>query len=266
MKVYISSDIEGVTGITAWEETARESADYRWFRDRMAIETRAACEGALAAGADEIVVKDAHETGRNLEPDDLPEPCRLIRGWSGHPLCMVQELDETFDAVAFIGWHGAASDGGNPLAHTLDSSTVHEIRIDGVRASEFRIHAFAAGTFGVPVVFVSGDASLCAEVEELCPSIRTCAVKTGHGAATHSRHPDVVYPEIRNGMREALEGDRRACLITPPEHAEVEVVYHDQVLAYRRSWYPGAKLASPTTVRYAAEGWFEAMRFLAFVT
>lgn len=266
MKVYLSVDIEGVTGITAWEEARKEHPDYPPFRDRMAAEARAACEGALRAGATELLVKDAHGTGRNLRACDLPAPARLIRGWSGHPLCMLQELDATFDAICLVGWHGAASAGRNPLAHTLSSRNVQEIRLDGVRASEFRLHALAAAELGVPVVFVSGDEGLCAEVAAFASGTRTVATGVGFGASTRSEHPDLVRAAIAEGVAAAIGSDRGACLVTAPKGPVVEVVYKDQALAYRKGFYPGAELVAPNCVRFAAASMFEVMRFLNFVT
>ncbi|HEX7107799.1 MAG TPA: M55 family metallopeptidase, partial [Aestuariivirga sp.] len=103
MKVYISVDIEGVAGITHWDETNKAHIDYPEFREQMTREAVAAIEGARAAGATEIWVKDAHETGRNLMTSMLPDDVRIIRAWAGHPLCMLQELDETFAAVMMVG-------------------------------------------------------------------------------------------------------------------------------------------------------------------
>ncbi len=266
MKVYLSVDIEGVTGITAWEEARKEHPDYPPFRNRMAREAAVACEGALQAGATEILVKDAHGTGRNLRAEDLPAPARLIRGWSGHPLCMLQELDATFDAVCLVGWHGAASSGLNPLAHTLSSRNIQEIRVDGVRASEFRLHAMAAAEMGVPVVFVAGDEGLCAEVQAYAPATTVVSTGVGFGASTRSEHPDAVLEAIRDGVAAAVAGDRGACLVAAPAHPVVDVVYKDQALAYRKAFYPGATLAAPNAVRFEAASVFEAMRFLNFVT
>jgi D-amino peptidase len=72
----------------------------------------------FAAGAKEIVIKDAHATGRNIIASRLPACARLVRGWSGHPLAMVQELDESFDALVLVGYHSKAGTQDNPLAHT----------------------------------------------------------------------------------------------------------------------------------------------------
>lgn len=92
MKVYISVDIEGVAGITHWDEAEKAHPDYPEFREQMTREAVAAIEGAQAAGAKEIWINDAHDSGRNLITSMLPADMHLIRSWAGHPLCMVQEL------------------------------------------------------------------------------------------------------------------------------------------------------------------------------
>ena len=90
MKIYISADIEGVTGVTHWDETDLTKGEYNQFREQMTAEVVAACEGALEAGATEIWVKDAHDSARNIIAAKLPQAAKLIRGWSGHPFIMVQ--------------------------------------------------------------------------------------------------------------------------------------------------------------------------------
>ncbi len=80
MKIYISADIEGVCGSTVWPEAERDKQPYIEFQNQMTAEVKAACEGALAAGAKEIVVKDAHATGRNIIAGELPRAVKLIRG------------------------------------------------------------------------------------------------------------------------------------------------------------------------------------------
>ena len=105
MKAYLSVDIEGVAGIAHWDEAFKREPDYAEFQDRMTQEAVAACEGALAAGATEIWVKDAHGSGRNIAQEALPVEATLIRGWSNHPLGMVQELDDTFDVHTEVRLH-----------------------------------------------------------------------------------------------------------------------------------------------------------------
>ena len=164
MNVFVSADIEGVCGITAWEEARKDHPSYGPFRRQMQAEVAAACEGALAAGATALTVKDAHGSARNLVASELPTPTQLIRGWSGHPYGMVQGLEDSHRAALFIGYHGRAGGGGNPLAHTMSSQRLAEVRINGEPASEYRIHAWACALEGVPVAFVSGDQALCEEV------------------------------------------------------------------------------------------------------
>lgn len=266
MKIFLSADIEGVTGITDWNEANLEHAQNAEFRERMTAEVVAACEGALAAGASEILVKDAHWTGRNLLAERLPREAYLLRGWSGHPYSMVQGLDRSFDAALFIGWHSGGSRSGNPLAHTLRSSTLMGIRINGHWASEYLLHAYTAALEGVPVAFVSGDEELCAEVHEVSPETATVAVSRGIGAATIARHPAAARDALRAGVQRALAQPLRVRALKLPPVFEVQVVHKDQRSAFRASFYPGARLLDPHTLGFNTGEWFEVMRLLQFVT
>lgn len=265
MKVYISVDIEGCAGITHWDETKKPHEDYPEFREHMTREALSAIEGAKAAGATEIWVKDAHETGRNLIAAMFPEDIRLIRSWQGHPLCMVQELDETFDAVLMIGYHAAAGSEGNSLAHTL-SLDAAEIRINGHRASEYYVHALASSMLGVPTVFVSGDKGLMDEIEAVNPHVGRCAVKEGRGQSTVSLTPAAACKAIREGAAKALKGDRKASLLQIPEHIVLEITYNNPVLAARHRWYPGAEHIGNRTIRFETEHYFDVLRMLNYVT
>ena len=265
MKVYISADIEGTTGITNWEEADKTHATYQEFRERMTDEVVAACEGAIEAGAKEILIKDAHDSGRNILQQDLPDCAQLIRAWSGHPFCMMQELDESFDAALLVGYHSMAGDEGNPLAHTL-SGKVSRMRLNGAPTSEFLIAAYAAASVNVPVVFVSGDRLLGKHVESHNPGIVTVATSEGKGPSTISRAPKAVCAEIREGVERALKGDLRKCLLKLPERFTLEIEYSDPVSAYKFSWYPGCEHIGNRTVRLETRDYFEVLRALMFIT
>ncbi|MDE2030040.1 MAG: M55 family metallopeptidase [Alphaproteobacteria bacterium] len=265
MKLYISADIEGIAGITNWNEASPEHADYAQFRKLMTEEVVAACEGAKAAGATDIWVKDAHNTGRNLLLEDLPDYVTLIRSWSGSPASMLQDLDESFDAVAMIGWHARAGAEQNPLAHTL-SLKVEQIRINGTPVSEFGVFSRLAEHYGVPTVFLSGDAGVCAEVKNYNPAITTVSVGKGRGPSTISLTPQAARKQIREGIEKALRGDLRACCIALPKNFTVEVAYNTPTDAYKFSWYPGAQHSGERTIKFEAPDFFEACRFLQFVT
>ena len=116
MTVVISVDIEGTAGIASWEESLKVGPDHAVHRAIVTAEAVAGCEGAAEGGASEIWVRDAHESGRNTDPEAPPSGVRLVRGWSGHPLMMLQELDASVDAVGTVGWHGPAGAGGHPLS------------------------------------------------------------------------------------------------------------------------------------------------------
>lgn len=264
MKIYISADIEGITGITHWDEASKNKADYRAFQEQMTDEVVAACEGALNAGATEILVKDAHGTGRNIITARLPEEAKLIRGWSGHPFCMIQELDDTFQAAVLIGYHSRAGSDANPLAHSL-STSIDYMNINGIFASEFLLHTYAAALVDVPVVFVSGDEGLCWDVSALNERIQTLAVNSGIGNSTISMHPKLAVKKIKEGVETALRGNVVLCKISLPEYFTMEIRYKDHSKAYRASYYPGATRAGTHTITFETTDYFEILRMLLFV-
>ncbi len=264
MKVYISADIEGITGATHWDETDKKSPDFEQFQKQMTAEVVAACEGALKAGATEIWVKDAHATARNIIASKLPREVRLVRGWSGHPFSMVQGLDETFQVGLMIGYHSAAGSDSNPLAHTI-TGRVAFIKINDCYASELLLHAYAAALVNVPIVFVSGDAGICKEAEAINPNIITTAVKQGLGNSTASIHPHLAVEKIQAGVQTALEGDVSSCHIQMPKRFYVEIKYKNHAPAYQSSFFPGASLKEPHTIQFESDDYFEVLRLFLFV-
>lgn len=263
MKIYISADIEGITGVTNWDETDLHKEDSKIPREQMTAEVVAACEGAIQAGANEIWVKDAHNAARNIIASKLPQTARLIRGWSGHPFMMLQELDDTFQAVLLVGYHSRAGAGTNPLAHTMSGKVTHLLLNDHY-ASEFLIHAYAAASLHIPVVFVSGDRGLCDEVALLNPHIRTVAVKEGIGASTVNIHPDLATARIREATAEALRHDITLCQIPVPGHFSIQLRYREHAQAYSGGFFPGARQIDPFTVQFDTDSYFEVLRFLLF--
>ena len=264
MKVYLSADIEGVTGVTHWDETDRLKSDYIEFREQMTAEVSAACEGALQAGAAEIWVKDAHASARNLIASRLPKQTHLIRGWSGHPFSMVQELDESFHAMLMVGYHSRAGSGENPLAHTF-SGNIANLQINGSYASELQIHAYTAAYVNVPLVFVSGDEGICEEAALLIPQIATLAVKRGVGDASVNIHPHLAVEKIFERVQKALQDDVSKCRLPLPGQFAVEITYKDHAIARKASFFPGAVLKQPHTIGFESDDYFEVLRLFAFV-
>lgn len=264
MKVFISSDIEGTCGINHWDETHHNHADVKYFEKQMTREVSAACEGAFAAGAEDVLVKDAHGTARNILPDELCPKARLHRGWTGHIFQMMSGLElEKFDAVLFTGYHSAAASGGNNLSHTKNTRN-EIILLNGKPLSEFRLNSYIAGMLDIPVCFISGDENICKEAKALIPNIHTVAAFKGVGGATISAHPDTVVAAIREEAEKALSGDWKACKVPMPEDFEVIIRYREQAMAYSKSFYPGAELYDDKSVRFYHKDFMETLRFLTF--
>jgi D-amino peptidase len=177
---------------------------------------------------------------------------------------MVQYLDESFNALIMIGYHSRGGSGDNPLAHTI-TGRLARIKINDDDVSEFILHAYAAALVNVPVILVSGDASLCEEVKLFNPYISTVPVKHGAGNSTVSIHPLLAVNQIREGAKKALEGDLSQCMIELPEHFSVAITYKDHARAYHASFYPGANLKEPHTIQYETDDYFEVLRIVAFV-
>jgi D-amino peptidase len=264
MRLFISADIEGVTGINTWSETNKSNPDYSEFREQMTREVVAACEGALTAGATEIVVKDAHDSGRNLKVEDLPKEAKLIRNWSRHPYSMVWGIDESFDAIAYIGYHSPAGSNDNPLAHTMSSSTVHEMLLNGELCSEFMLHSLVARSHGVPSIFLSGDAGICKRAKDLDQEIETVATIQGTGNATFSHHPKVTAEQIKAGVENALKKNLAQYSLALPEHFILDTRFTKHADAFRASHYPGAKSLAAHVTRFETDKIMDVMRFIMF--
>lgn len=264
MKVFISADIEGTAGIAHWDEAERTHPDWAEFRALMTAEVVAACEGARAAGATEVVIKDAHDSGRNLILDRLPDYARIVRGWSGHPDAMMFGLDAGFAAAVYTGYHSRAGSEANPLAHT-SNLRISRLLLNGEVASEFTINALCAAGYGVPSVFLSGDAGICAEARAMVPGLSTVETLAGDGNATTSISPARSCRLIREGVEAALSGDLSRALPERAERYEVVIEFNTPTSAYRAAWYPGAKAHGPRAVAFAHADFAEILRALLFL-
>ena len=213
MKVLISTDMEGTCGVTSWVQVMppeyggepASTVEYERARLRLTREVNAAVEGALAAGADEVIVNESHDGMRNLIPEELHPDIRFITG-NDKPLGMVQGIQEAgIEALFFTGYHAKAGTPNAPLAHTW-TGYVNDVRIDGRSTGEFGINALVAGHFGVPVTLVTGDDKAVAQVRELLGE-QVVGVVVKEGYSTYSAihlHPTRAQELIRQGAEEAI--------------------------------------------------------------
>ena len=262
-RIFLSADMEGTCGIVHWEETGKNKPDYTPFARQMTREAAAACEGAISGGAEEILVKDAHDSARNIEPAELPEQARIFRGWAENPLCMMAGLDESFSGVFFTGYHSAAGVNGNPLSHTMNTQNIF-VKINGELASELMINSLAAAMLKVPVLLVTGDKALCEWITSVNPNILTVPVNEGTGKGAVSIHPNVAVRRIREAAQRAMTLDGSKCMFPLPEHFVVEICFRDHAAAYSNSFYPGCVQTDARTVRFEADNYWEVLRFFHF--
>lgn len=262
-KLYISADIEGTCGIAHWQETNTNNEYSVYFQTQMTKEVAAACKGALRAGYGEILVKDAHDSARNIFPNLLPKEVSIIRGWARDPYSMMTGLDDSFDAVIMTGYHSAANTNSSPLAHTM-TTEVFKFTINGVKASEFMINSYAAQYIGVPVVMLTGDKALCETAKELSTSIKTVPVSEGRGNCSRSIHPDLACERIEQTAFEALSANVSNCLFKLPDEFNVEVSYKNHFNAYKASFYPGAYAVDPATVGFSTKDFLDVLKFMLF--
>jgi len=265
MKVFISVDIEGINGVCNWAETETDKSYYEQFRAQLQREVNAACEGAIEAGATEILIKDAHDSARNLKILDLPECTKLHRGWEGSPCSMMAGLDDSFDAVMFVGYHSPSRSSGNPLSHTMNTTRVQHVKINGVIASEFTINSLYAASLNVPVAFLAGDLNLTKQVKEINDNIVTVATKEGIGGAVVSKHPNVTVKEIKENAKKALSKDLSNNVVFIPKSFDVEIQYRNHTQALSASFFPGCKLLGSDKIIYHADNYKDVLVMFKFL-
>ncbi|HMA53383.1 MAG TPA: M55 family metallopeptidase [Acidobacteriota bacterium] len=259
LKVFISVDMEGISGLINWDETSQGGPDYALFRKLMTEEANAAVAGALDAGATEIVVRDAHDSARNILPDLLRPEARLIREWNG-PLSMMEGLDKTFDAVVFIGNHARAGTPDAVLKHTM-SLGLFDVILNGVRLPEAAWNAAIAGYFDVPVVFLSGDSAIGKQIRDIIGPIETVAVKDGIGKAASMVHPAKSREMIQKGVATALRNLKAYKPYKPSAPYKLEIVFTDENQALRASWIPGMERTGERSVAFTSNDLMDVIKY-----
>jgi D-amino peptidase len=262
MRVYISVDMEGIAGVVHEHQTdptdPRFAAEYARSCGLMTREANAAIEGALAAGADAVVVNDSHWLMRNLIAEELHEAAELISG-SPKALSMVEGIDGGFDALFFIGYHGRAGTARSTIDHTY-TDRIHEVRINGTAMGEMGINAAVAGCFGVPVALVSGDETVAAEARELFGDhVETVVVK--HAVSRHAARcvsPAEARRRIRAGAESALGRPHSPWVAQVP--VTIETDFTRTVHADMAELVPGSERTGARTVRYRHDDFRKAFR------
>ena len=265
MKILVSADMEGATGVT-WPADCEPGTE-QWQRCRAMFtsDVNAAVAGFLDGGADEVLVNEAHSTMRNLLLEVLDERATMLTG-RHKDLTMVEGVQHgDVDGIAFVGYHTGAGTQG-VLAHTYLPNSITGVWVDEHPASEGYLNAIVCAEYGVPVVLVTGDDKACEDAKSYAPEARTVAVKDHVSRyAAVCRPPARTYADIRDGAREAVSLAQRHDVRTDgPFVVEVEV--DATQLVTNACMVPGVDRVAERRVRYTAPTGYEMIRTFKAVT
>jgi len=265
LKIYISADMEGVVGVVTGEQLGPQGFEYQRFRELMTQEVNAAIQGALAAGATDIVVSDSHGNGQNLLIEKLPRDTLLVRSWP-RPLGMMQGIDASFAGAVFIGYHSGTTNLEGVRAHTLSSARLTDVKLNGLSVSEAGINAAIAGHFNVPVIMVSGDDVVVKETSALLGNIEGAVVKWASGFhSAKTIMPEASYQLIREKVQKAVGRikDFKPYKLTNPVKLEVRFKNYrpSEVLSYLSI----VERADAHSIRFTGKDMIEVSRFLSFI-
>jgi D-amino peptidase len=266
MKVFISTDFEGVAGIVDWDQILATGRDYELGRRLLIDETNAVIDGAAEAGASEFVVNDSHSFMRNIPPAELHGRASYIAG-KHKPLYMMEGLDSSFDAIFFVGYHGSIGASQAILSHSYNPRAIWEVKINGRVVGETALNALVAAHYGVPIVLVTGDQVTASEAREIVPDVECVVVKESITRyAASNLHPQVACERLRQGAMRAIQGLARH---KPPAFAQpvrLEVTFLTADMAESAAWLRGVELVAGQTRTVAFEGTETLALFRTFVT
>lgn len=262
MKVFISVDMEGISGVCHSDDVIPGKPGYERARLSMAQDVNAAVEGALAAGATDILVNDSHLMMRNMRLPDLHPKARLISNVM-KPDAMMEGVGSHFDAAFFIGYHAMANDPVGVLCHTYGPKQFYKVEINGVEVGESAINAGVAGYFGVPVAMLSGDQALEAEAQSFLGDVPVAVVKR----AVDRLSAEFVSPaesarRIRETAKHALEeiNQRKVFTFEPP--VAMRITMTTPTLAMMTSLIPGSVRSGAAEVTFTHDDYLVVYRFM----
>ncbi|MGV9990395.1 M55 family metallopeptidase [Streptomyces sp. NPDC003374] len=265
MKILISADMEGATGVTWPADVLPGTPQWERCRAMFTSDVNAAVRGFLDGGADEVLVNEAHWTMRNLLLEELDERAQMLTG-RHKALSMVEGVQHgDVDGIAFVGYHAGAGTEG-VLAHTYLANQITGVWLDDVRASEGLLNARVAAEFGVPVVLVTGDDVACEDALGYAPGALKVAVKDHVSRyAAVCRTPARTAADIRAAAKEAaLLAVRHRPAGDGPFTVAVE--FDAEHLAMAVTVVPGVSRIGERKVAYTGATMYDAIRTFKAVT
>jgi D-amino peptidase len=264
MRVLISADAEGVTGITNTTELLFGRAHYEFMRTMMTDDVNAAIEGAFAGGTTQVVVNDAHWTMTNVQIERLDPRATLIKGFH-KPLCMVAGVEDA-DAVFFLGYHARTGDSDGVGNETILGREIVEIRMNGKAVGESEINAAVCGEFGVPVIFASGDDLYEQELRKTLPNLEFALTKyaldrwTARCLPPERSHANITAAAQRAIKRFDEEGTNWCPVYRPSPPVALSVTFSSTAEALMAALVPGSVRETPRIVTYSADNAVDAWK------
>ncbi len=253
LRVFISADIEGTAGVVSLLQCVPGEAEYEMGKRLMTGEVTAAVQGAVDAGASEVVVCDSHANMQNILPEQLHPQAELVRGAIRDSLQM-QGIDETYDALFVTGAHAMAGTHRGVLDHSWVSRMVYNIRIDGVTLNEPCLNAVTAGYYGVPLVMVSGDRAMVEQTQAVLPDVRGAVVKEGYSRyCARSLHPEKARALMRQTAKEALGNLKQFKPVSVPNPLCMEIDFYRTDMADAAELVPGVKRLGSRTISFSGD-------------
>lgn len=265
MKIYLSVDMEGISGIPDYTYVDSSKHNYERARRIMTEETNYVIDSVFRFGCQEVLVNDSHSKMNNILIDELHPDALLITG-DVKPMSMVQGLDGTYGGMILLGYHARAGSYG-----VLSHSMVHAVRnfyLNDEAIGELGFNAYVAGHFGVPVLMVAGDDQAAKEAEELIPGVTTAAVKeTLSRSSVKSLTPKMAGELLQAKTAEALGNRHRVSPLKPPERPVLKIEFNNYGQAEWANLMPGTEiLPGTTTVSYQAKDVLEAYKAMLVMT
>ncbi len=259
MKIYISADLEGVTGIVDRHQCFPGSPEFERARRHWVEEINAIVEGALEAGASEIVVNEAHAAMNYMLPELLHSKASFISGYV-KPDNQMQGIDPSFAGAIILG-HAKAGTAGAVLNHSYVMRDVIGLRLNGEEVGEFGLNAYWAAYYGVPTILVVGDDKFAQEARELIPEIETAVVKHGISQFTaHSLPLKTARKVVREASKRAVS--KAGDMLSPKlaDHFNLEIDFSLSEIAHLCSFIPGVERVTARTVKFASRDYRQVMQ------
>lgn len=278
MRIVISVDMEGVSGVTRWQDVIAEGQDYQRARSWMTGDVNAAIDGARRAGASAFVVEENHgiEMLCNLVLDEIDPEADVVRGLPRRGPTTMAALEasangevEPFDALFLVGHHAKAGDRPGFCAHTISYGSYRAVRIDGRPVSEGEIFAIAAAQQGLPTALITGDDVVAAELGRIVPGIETAVVKqalsrTGGWIVPPRRAQGIIAAAAQRATERVAAGKIPVIDVDPPFSVEVELrrPISDAARARIETEHPEYEVFGEHTLAFAHEEMSAAYRMM----